>query len=707
MARPEDLDGQERPAHHGHDEASIDEPIDGVRAALRAESIDDPNGIFTEAPDLPFRLGFVDIVCLVVNQMIGHGIFMAPQTIMLGIDSTGAALLLWLAGIVYSLAGIHVYIEYGLNVPRYARDDGTERAFPRSGGALHYLQYVYRWFGYRHDVVLPITCIFGIAFIAFGNVAGNALSFAIWALRAANVEQTNAAVRGLAVGVAAFTCVIHAFSRRGGIVVNDICAVAKAAILLLIIITAIVVWAGGFPQTENVIGPNTTPAVSFANASQSPYGYAQAFLNIIFSFSGFEQPNYVLGEIRRPRKQYPLAMITGVGLVSVLYMLTNVAYMVVVPKDQQATNIVVQRFFELTFGRLSHDDNRGYRVFSSFIAISCLGNIIVTTYTAARVKQEIAKQGILPMAKTLAQNYDVSVGRVLAWLKSRGWLTSSFGRKWFNPEQHSEKTPVAAISLHFTACVILVLATWGMDPMVAYELLTGIDAWLFNGLFGILLALGILILHVRPPPCPPGAEGSRTRTWAEMTGPGFKKSISIMAATIYLVFNAFPIVVMWIPPTAAFVSALAWYLVPLVSSLTLGIGAAWFLGFLVISKWREWRHCQVYYVTKKPEFETADGVEVDPNSIDDSTDVILSHETVYLAWRAREATEKSEPVKRYMDRNIASYSPPPDTWTSSFGDRHFSDSFQQMDNRHMGRPHQRPSGFPAPTHWPTVNSNHV
>ena len=58
-----------------------------------------------------------------------------------GTRSTGASLLLWFAGIIYCLSGVHVYIEYGLNVPRYTIN-GIEQSVPRSGGDLNYLQYV-------------------------------------------------------------------------------------------------------------------------------------------------------------------------------------------------------------------------------------------------------------------------------------------------------------------------------------------------------------------------------------------------------------------------------------------------------------------------------------------------------------------------------------------------------------------------------------
>lgn len=68
----------------------------------------------------------------------GTGIFNSPGRVIAGTNRTGAALFLWLLGIIVGLCGVHVYIEYGLNVPRYVIY-GVEQPVPRSGGDLHYV----------------------------------------------------------------------------------------------------------------------------------------------------------------------------------------------------------------------------------------------------------------------------------------------------------------------------------------------------------------------------------------------------------------------------------------------------------------------------------------------------------------------------------------------------------------------------------------
>src|SRR2546421_8644530 len=103
-----------------------------------------------------------------------------------------------------------------------------------------------------------------------------------------------------------------------------------------------------------------------------------------------------------------------------MYILINIAYvsirsrqpsnkeillmkqMLVVPKHlqyQKGGDTVVSYYFQGIFGKSS-----AKQVLDAIIAFSSLGNIIVQTFTAARVKQEIAKEGILPFSKFFAKN---------------------------------------------------------------------------------------------------------------------------------------------------------------------------------------------------------------------------------------------------------------------------------------------------------------
>lgn len=125
------------------DEDSNDDPI---ARGLQEASVSDE--IVTDAPAPRFRLTTLDVVCLILNRMIGSGIFMTPAKVMVQTKSTGVSLLFWFAGVLYALAGMHIYIEYGLNVPRVFFN-GKEQSVPRSGGDLNYVGTLFP----------PLTCV--------------------------------------------------------------------------------------------------------------------------------------------------------------------------------------------------------------------------------------------------------------------------------------------------------------------------------------------------------------------------------------------------------------------------------------------------------------------------------------------------------------------------------------------------------------------
>src|SRR5690348_14819072 len=67
---------------------------------------------------------------------------------------------------------------------------------------------------------------------------------------------------------------------------------------------------------------------------------------------------------------------------------------------------VVEQFFRRTIGQ-AWNERRASQLMDACLAVSSLGNVIVTTFTAARVKQEIAKEGILPFSLVFAKNVNI------------------------------------------------------------------------------------------------------------------------------------------------------------------------------------------------------------------------------------------------------------------------------------------------------------
>lgn len=136
--------------------------------------------------------------------------------------------------------------------------------------------------------------VYGIAFIIIANTAGNCLIFAIRALEAAGIardQQTKGAIYGIAIGTATFACFMHGISRRGGIWLSNFFAIIKILILIVVICAGFAAVGGAYKIEANT--ENLSQDHAFDGVGEDSYGYAQAFLAVIFAYVGFDQPNFV------------------------------------------------------------------------------------------------------------------------------------------------------------------------------------------------------------------------------------------------------------------------------------------------------------------------------------------------------------------------------------------------------------------------------
>lgn len=290
------------------------------------------------------------------------------------------------------------------------------------------------------------------------------------------------------------------------------------------------------------------------------YGYAESFLAILFAWGGFNQANYVMGEIDDPRRRYKWPAFSAVGIVSTLYLLVNVAYFVVVPakdfSNHGNTNNVAHKFFDLTLGSTSSPwAHNAPHMLSALMAVSSLGNIVVMTYTAARVKQEIAKEGILPYRRFFASS-----------VKS---IRFSFWRA--KKEALPEDIPLGALLLHLSMSLILLLGTWPLGAKATYGLLVDLYSYSIDAVFGAFVGLGLLYLRL-----------FSNRGWAKHSrASGFKITpfISSLSAFIYGIANLYPVAAKWVPPQKDTILLTPWYITGVTSwAITIG-GVFWWVVF--------------------------------------------------------------------------------------------------------------------------------
>jgi amino acid transporter len=192
-------------------------------------------------------------------------------------------------------------------------------------------------------------------------------------------------------------------------------------------------------------------------------------------------------------------------LATILYVLINISYFCVVP-EQVYTGLpsnslnMAGAFLHYLFDESptpgSPGSNTAERVMAALIAVSIFGNVIVMTFTAARVKQEIAKEGILPYSLFFATGHTTP----LAWIKSRlnrpQYNRDSHISMHVNLEDHLEKSPMAALALHWVTSIVLVLVTVHMKPSEQYSILTGLYSYVNLNVVGLLVSGGLIYLKM-------------------------------------------------------------------------------------------------------------------------------------------------------------------------------------------------------------------
>lgn len=140
--------------------------------------------------------------------------------------------------------------------------------------------------------------MYGIVFIILGNLAGNAIAFGIYVLSAAGQDDP---ARGwvilIAIGALSLACLIHVASRRGGIILSNMFAVAKVGILISIIVLGIIrsrgYKFGGHANPDDYPTHNFDLDKAFQGDGQNITSFSDALLFVVYTYSGFEQPFYV------------------------------------------------------------------------------------------------------------------------------------------------------------------------------------------------------------------------------------------------------------------------------------------------------------------------------------------------------------------------------------------------------------------------------
>lgn len=261
--------------------------------------------------ELPRVLNASHATSIVVGIIIGSGIFLVPREMMAAVGSSGMVYAVWIVGGLLSLFGAMTYAEIAAQRPKY----GGEYAFIREAyGDLMGFLYMWTWI----TVAKPAS----IATIA----AGLARVLATFSIFSFLMRPAFAHLLWSQIFAIAMTWLITGLNilgtRKSG---NVQLALTWLKILLILVIAGVCFGAAGSH------GAWSNFATEFTGARGGFSGFMVALIAALWAYDGWSDVTQLAGEIQRPQRSLPLALVGGVAIVGGLYMLTNAAIQYVMP----------------------------------------------------------------------------------------------------------------------------------------------------------------------------------------------------------------------------------------------------------------------------------------------------------------------------------------------------------------------------------------
>ncbi|THD21111.1 Blood-brain barrier large neutral amino acid transporter [Fasciola hepatica] len=311
------------------------------------------------------ELSLLNGVTIIVGTIIGSGIFLTPKGVLESSgESVGISIVIWIICGVISLLGALCYAELGTTITR-------------SGGDYAYIKEA---FG---DIPGFLQLWVNIIIIRPTAQAIVSLTFAYYALQPL---FPTCSPPQLAVQLLAGLCItlltwVNLMKVRWAARIQDVFTAAKLLALTLIIVTGAVLL--GMGKVENFEDLFASKPIGASDVSLALYSG-------LFAYVGWNFLNLVTEELVDPGKNLPRAIYISVSIVTVVYVLSNVAYFTVLrPVEILESNAVAVTFADRIYGHFAW-------ILPAFVSLSCFGGVNGLLFTSGRLNFVGAREGQLP-----------------------------------------------------------------------------------------------------------------------------------------------------------------------------------------------------------------------------------------------------------------------------------------------------------------------
>ncbi|OUC43731.1 amino acid permease [Trichinella nativa] len=307
-------------------------------------------------------------ITIIIGCIIGSGIFVSPKGVHEHSGSVGLSMIIWIFGGLFAALGAYCYAELGTLIRKSGGDYAyiTEAFGPFVGFIRLWIEAI---------VIRPCSATI------------TALTFAKYALVPlfGDCQQVYAEPM-LACCLLLIITLINCYSVRWATFIQDILTYAKIIALVLIIVTGLVMAfltsSGSF---DNIFDGTSTDAGEISLALYSG----------LFAYNGWNYLNFIVEELKNPKRNLPLAIAISCSLVTVIYCLTNLAfYAVISPKEFLEADATAMTFANKVYGSFAW-------IMPIFVAFATVGSCNGVILTASRLFFVGGREGQMPQALTL------------------------------------------------------------------------------------------------------------------------------------------------------------------------------------------------------------------------------------------------------------------------------------------------------------------